>query len=81
MIYNLKPHFFPNGSSTVDIALASVSLVYFDESLIHRLCASIRIASEERKIYVLIDERHSTVNADNLSRLWSIKLDAAKYTL
>ena len=35
---------FPNGSSTLDITLASVSLVYCDESFIHRLCASIRIA-------------------------------------
>ena len=71
----------PNGSSTVDIVLNSVSLVYCDESFIHRLFASIRIAIKEREISVLTDERHSTVNAENLSRLWSIGLDAANHTL
>ena len=53
----------------------------FGESFTHRLCASIRITSKEREISVLTDERHSTVNAENLSRLWSIRLDAANRTL
>ena len=72
---------FPNGSSTVVIALASVSSVYCNESFIHRLCVSIRIASEEREISVLTEERNSIVNTENLSRLWSIRLDAVNRTL
>ena len=72
---------FPDGSSTVDISLSYVSSVYCDEYFIHHLCASIRIVSKEREISVLADEIHYTVNAENLSRLWSIRLNDAKYTL
>ena len=43
--------------------------------------SSIRITNKDHEISILIDERHSTVNAENLACLWSIGLDAAKYTL
>jgi hypothetical protein len=66
-----------------DIALASVSTALCDETLLPRLCASVRVAATGRQDAspVYTDERHSSVGPENLARLWNIGLEAARHTL
>ena len=69
-----------------DVILSSVSSALCDETMIPRLIASVKVATyireEETKVdSIMSNQRHSTVNAEELSRKWGIGLETAKKTL
>jgi hypothetical protein len=66
-----------------DIALASVSTALCDETLLPRLCASVRVTAtgQQDDFPVHMDKRHSSVGPENLAQLWNIGLETARHTL
>ena len=69
-----------------DAILLSVSSASCDEMMVPRLIASVKVATcireDETKVdSMMSNQRHSTVNAEELSRKWGIGLETAKKTL